>query len=280
MRTKAYYAARSGAAVAAQNIASIMEVISYLQGKPLAGTMEGNAGSYTVTVSVSETEINNPKIKGGFISDDVFIDQIINEFEKKADRKIFIFGLSMQNHKPYNPNKYDDYDIEVYSNNLSEKEIGEFQAYSQGLYDADKSLGKLINYLSNYDEPTVLLFFGDHLPSFESDNDIYDKLNYPNGEIDKYTTPFLIWSNYDSSRDDIKIISSNFLGNELLNYIDITKNSFFEFLDEVNKEIIAIKPDLLIDSKGNIINSTTDKTNNLENIYINLQYYLLIDKYK
>jgi phosphoglycerol transferase MdoB-like AlkP superfamily enzyme len=228
---------------------------------------------------ISESDINNPQIKGGYISDDEFVNRIIYEFNNKGDNKIFLFGLTMQNHLPYFDGKYDNYDISVTSDLLSQDELDSFQAYIQGIYDEDKALEKLINYFSNEAEPTVVLFFGDHFPSFGNRSEIYEKLNFSKEVIDRYSTPFLIWSNYDTSREDIELTSSNLLGNQLLNYIGLTKNPYFEFLDELNNNITAMRTGLIIDKEGNV-NPQSEKVQSLIKQYEQFEYYLMFDKYK
>jgi phosphoglycerol transferase MdoB-like AlkP superfamily enzyme len=229
---------------------------------------------------ISDTEVNKNNMKGGYISDDEFANQIISEYNNKGNKKLFLFGLTMQNHLSYFRSKYHKYDINISSNSLSEEELGALLSYAQGVHDSDKALKKLVDYFSKVDEETVILFYGDHFPSFGENSTIYDNLNFSKETIDRYTTPFLIWSNYDTSREDIEWTSSNFLGNDLLNYIGIRKNSFFEFLDEVEKEIKAMRIDLMIGADGNVLNDTSDKIKNLENLYEQFQYYLLFDKYK
>jgi phosphoglycerol transferase MdoB-like AlkP superfamily enzyme len=228
---------------------------------------------------VGITDLENPEYKGIYISDNEFMNQVINEYENKGKEKLFLFGITMQNHLPYKIDKYDNYDIDVTSDKLSEKDLDAIKAYTQGVYDADKSLEKLINYFSNVDEPTVILFFGDHLPSLGNNNSIYDNLNYSKELKDKYSTPYVIWSNYDAPREDIELTSSNFLGNQLLNYVGLTKSSYFEFLDELNSSIIAMRTDLIIDNEGKV-NSPSEKAQNLIMQYEQYEYYLMFDKYK
>ena len=38
------------------------------------------------------------------------------------------------------------------------------KSYAEGMYKADKELGRLYNYIQTLDEETIIVFFGDHLP--------------------------------------------------------------------------------------------------------------------
>ncbi len=124
--------------------------------------------------TVFKEDIEKPEEKGGNISENEFANQIIKAFEETSESK-FIFGVTMQNHMPYKKEKYDTYDIEVSSEKLSNDEKEKLQGYVQGVYDGNKMYVKLVEYLKNVEEPTMLIMFGDHLPSLSS---IYSKSNY------------------------------------------------------------------------------------------------------
>ena len=47
---------------------------------------------------------------------------------------------------------------------ISEWARGSLQTYAEGMADADRSLARLIEWASNRERPTVIAFFGDHLP--------------------------------------------------------------------------------------------------------------------
>lgn len=73
---------------------------------------------------------------------------------------MFLFGISMQNHFTYEGEKYPEYDVSFTSSgNLSGKSMQILKNYAQGLSDADKSLGKLVDYVRSQKEPTVVVFF-------------------------------------------------------------------------------------------------------------------------
>ena len=82
--------------------------------------------------------------------------------------------------------KKDEYDIEIEESNLSGEEEDTIRCYAQGVYDADKQLKMLYDYIQTLDEPTLLIFYGDHLPYLktESSDDITKHLDYFNTEDD------------------------------------------------------------------------------------------------
>ena len=70
----------------------------------------------------------------------------------------------MQSHMDYLVSKYSSYGIAITSSNLSRIDNDIMLSYAQGIYDADKMLGKVYNAIQNIDEDTIVVFFGDHLP--------------------------------------------------------------------------------------------------------------------
>ena len=182
--------------------------------------------------------------KGPHISDDALANRILTILNS-SDKPSFIFAVSMENHDPFD-NKYkeDEYDVTVESDQLdaSQKEI--VRGYAQGIYDADQSLGKLIDQLSKSDKPTLLYFFGDHAPRLGTLDDyykVYDKLAVDNkseteqklGELKYYTTPIVTWSNYTELRSFSKIISPSHISYEILKDAGVKYPNYYNILTQL-----------------------------------------------
>lgn len=186
--------------------------------------------------------------KGYYVSDDFFVKLIIEQLENNKDNPNFIFGISMQNHQGYAKDKYENFDkdIEVLSD-IGEENKEILESYVQGVYDADKSLGKLLNYLEKSDRETVVLFFGDHLPTLGPNNKVYVDTGFVKSDSNwsaeetknMFSTPYLIWSNkknLNSSPYKGNIVGAYYLGEELLEACDIPKYPVYKFLEK-NKNI-------------------------------------------
>ena len=141
--------------------------------------------------------------------------------------------------------------------------------------------------LTSFNSPTVLVFFGDHLPFFDSELLGYEAIGYDitsenlNGLKRKYTTPFLIWGN-DAFRDENTLkgyagdISSNYLANKLLEYIDIS-SPFFEFTKMLEKKINIIAPNYF-EVDNELVTKLDDETAKLLKQYRILEYYNLKER--
>lgn len=125
--------------------------------------------------------------------------------EKDEGSPLFIFNVTMQNHGGYEA----EYESTVHLTELDDMPMTE--QYLSLMRESDLALQYLIEYYSQINEPTMIVLFGDHQPSVETE--FYEALyGAPLSELPpeqllrRYITPFLIWTNYETdSRTDEKM---------------------------------------------------------------------------
>ncbi|MBN1308055.1 MAG: LTA synthase family protein [Chitinispirillaceae bacterium] len=103
-------------------------------------------------------------VKGTFAGDEEFARTIVT-CAAAHEEPHFIFALSMQNHGHYTYKRYDVLDCPV-ATGLSATADLEYNTFLQGIIDGDKSLKIIVEYVNKASKPTLLFFFGDHLPGF------------------------------------------------------------------------------------------------------------------
>ncbi|MCL2571462.1 MAG: LTA synthase family protein [Defluviitaleaceae bacterium] len=119
------------------------------------------------------------------------------------DVPIFMFAITMQNHQPFPVMAPEDIRIHVTSDLLDETVLNTVTTYTHGLADADTMLGMLVDYIDNRERPTIMLFFGDHLPNLGGHLAAFTQtglipqgtMNTPEARSIMYSTPFIIYSN-------------------------------------------------------------------------------------
>lgn len=226
-----------------------------------------------------------------YINDSVTSGLIIENYEKhlenNPDKNYFNFTVTIQNHGPYMDYETDRKAILKRPDNISDKLYNVLNNYMLGLSDADKLLGDVASYINTLEEPTVLIFFGDHLPFFDSELLGYEAIGYDitsenlEGLNRKYTTPFLIWGN-NAFRNKSTLkgyagdISSNYLANKLLEYIDVS-SPFFEFTKMLEEKINIIAPNYFEVNNNLIAELDTERLEMLKQYRI-LEYYNLKEK--
>lgn len=212
---------------------------------------------------IHKAYFNQDEMKGNFISEKATIDKVIDTFEKhhvNSNNPLFIHCVTLQNHYPYK-NKYygttQNFDTDKI---LTEEEINTISNYFKGLKDADLELKRLTDNLNLSNEPVILMYFGDHLPSFSGGVELYQKIGYPidiNGTIEERQNmskvPFLIWQNnackeildLQTNVDDVDIfngmvIDANYLGGIFLKLIGYKNLSpIFEYSYELCSDLLV-----------------------------------------
>ena len=96
------------------------------------------------------------------------------------------------------------------------------ERYLSLIQATDVAFEELISYFrDDVDEPTIIVMFGDHIPSVEQE--FYDELYgmsinalSVDDAMERYRTPFVIWANYDIPEKNVGTISANYLSTLVL----------------------------------------------------------------
>lgn len=171
-----------------------------------------------------------------YISDEAFVEQIIQRFENRsADKKLFLFGITMQNHGGYiNP----DFESAITLEGLK-GEYPKAEQYLGLIHITDNSIRQLIDYFDSVDENVIILFFGDHQPRLEQS--LYEELHISDDQL-KQLVPFFIWSNYEDLSGEVPVTSINCLSPMLLDIAGLDMPSYFEFILNFQKTVPAVNP--------------------------------------
>lgn len=242
-----------------------------------------NCGKVYNYMDVDETEfiekVDKKNIKGQYVSDHYVVDKIIEEINNKDNKPLFYMTMTMQSHMPYLISKYNNYDIDIIKSDLDEISNNTIKSYAQGIYDADKELGRLYDYINTIEEPTIIVFYGDHLPYLEP----MKYLNYFNTNDDKlnayrkYNTESLIVANFDISSlkdENINYLGPDLLSAYILNHMDIEVSDYYKWLYSTRNIIGTSNRYVSLDQFGNIY-FTSDlqgKKKDLYNIRKGIQY--------
>lgn len=206
---------------------------------------------------------------------DEYITDIIIDDLKNSNEKIFNVYSTFENHLPYNEEKYDNYDINIINSSLSEEDNDTMRAYAQGIYNSDKQLGRLNEFLQSFEEPTIVLFLGDHLPYLYNVNyeNVLVKLNYFNNNDEKlslfrkYNIESLIFSNYNLNDFNVP----EYLGMDqilpyIVNRMDIKKNNFYKWIENTSDSLAGFNRYIFMDKMGNLFYEE-ELTPNIKDIY-------------
>lgn len=177
----------------------------------------------------------------GWAKDEILTDEIMDVL-KSTEEKDFIYTISVEGHGEYSTDPVEDAEITV-SGIDDEKKKNQFTDYANKIHDMDKFVKQLIEAVESCGEDTVVVFFGDHLPSLEIDS---KDLTYGN----KFWTNYFIWDNIGLEREE-KTMEAYQLGSYVLEKLNITNgfvNQFHQTMkDEKNykKQLKLVEYDLL-----------------------------------
>ncbi len=151
----------------------------------------------------------------GWAKDNVLLSNI-NDCLDSTEGSDFVYTITVQSHGKY-PSVYDEkYPISITKGFEDDEDVRkEFEYYINQLNEVDKFVGDLLNSLSERNERTVVVMFGDHLPSFTIDAE-----DLESGDL--FATEYIIWDNIGLEKNDQNLtahqISAHTL--ELLGYDD------------------------------------------------------------
>lgn len=207
-----------------------------------------------------------------YVSDDADMQHIIDTYENKEDGKpAFIFNVTMQNHGGYT-DAFSNLSEDVHATNYNSEVL---DRYLSLIRLTDQSLEKLVDYFSNVDEKTVIVFFGDHQPSDTVAAQVQDSLLLPGESVPdeqlrkRYLVPYLVWANYDIDGATQQNTSLNYLSAEVLKAAGVPTDAYQNFLLDLQKSYPVMSAAGRTDA--------SDADENMLNTYKKLQYYNLFE---
>jgi phosphoglycerol transferase MdoB-like AlkP superfamily enzyme len=120
-----------------------------------------------------------------FISDAAAYDETLDQLET-TDDPVLVNLVTMQNHYPMKGQYRDPMSVAGVTGERKEH----LSHYARGLEYSDQALKKFLTSLRRLSEPTAVVFYGDHLPSFWGSSQVADVTPLTMRE-----TPYLLWTN-------------------------------------------------------------------------------------
>lgn len=124
----------------------------------------------------------------GWAKDTVLTEEILKCL-RSDEKKDLVFTVSVQPHGKYPTELTEDMKYISFVGMEDEEREAGFSYYLHELYETDFFVGDLVRTLESFEEKTIVVFYGDHLPSF---NIQQEELSLG----DSQTTEYVIWANY------------------------------------------------------------------------------------
>ena len=202
---------------------------------------------------IYEEDMDNLEYIRSYASDASQYEYVKKYLEADRDKPLFLFDVTVQNHGGYTgeiaelPEKVT---ITGYEGQYTETEN-----YLTLVHESDRALGELLAYLKNYDEPTIVVFYGDHQPAIETG---FIEMAMNKSESDftledrqkMYQVPFFIWSNYDVEEGTIERMSINYLSTLLCEKAGLPMTGIQKYLQELRTQFPVINSVCVIDAQN------------------------------
>lgn len=234
---------------------------------------------------ISIEDMSDPDKRRGFVSDMEMTQQIIEQYEsRKENGPVFIHAVTMQNHTTYDESKYpQDELVNVLEHpGLSEKTLSPLRDFATGVYEADAALGALTDYFSQVEEPTIIVFWGDHFNPFGDGYEIYEKTGYiEKGDTSSpalHQTDLLIWSNYSDTHTDLGTIAAYEVSPVMAELYGLERPIYFDYLLHQMSVYRARTRGVTVEANGSFSETMTEEQQQWYNDHWLLQYDQMFGK--
>ena len=158
--------------------------------------------------------------ENGWAKDDILIEHIL-EAMNTTEQQDFVFGISVQGHGDYPEEKIIENPKITVEGIEDEGTKNKWEYYVNQVYEMDQFAGNLIKAIEERGEPSVVVFYGDHLPTMGlGAKDL--KSRY------LYNTNYVIWDNIGLEKKDKNIPSYQIMA-EVFDRLDIHSGTVFNY---------------------------------------------------
>lgn len=158
--------------------------------------------------------------ENGWAKDDILTQHILNAMDS-TEQQDFVFGITVQGHGDYPEEKVLENPRITVSGIEDEGRTNAWEYYVNQLYETDQFIGELLQKLKERGEPTVLVLYGDHLPTMGLEaKDL--KSRY------LYNTNYVIWDNIGLQKEDRNIPSYQIMA-DVFDRLDIHAGTIFNY---------------------------------------------------
>ncbi len=158
---------------------------------------------------------------GTWPTDEILIGEVEKALDYTPNQQDFVYTITVQTHGDYPTEQViEEPEIKVSGAESQEKNYA-WEYYVNMLHEEDKFIESLIEMLSQRDEKTIVVLFGDHLPTMGLTEE-----DMATGSL--FLTQYVTWNNFGLERKE-KDLTSYQLMAEILDQLDIHNGTMFTY---------------------------------------------------
>ena len=156
----------------------------------------------------------------GWATDDILIPNIMDSLNT-TEQQDFVFTISVQGHGDYPTEKMIENPEIVVSGVEDEGKRNSWEYYVNEVHEMDKFAGDLVKAVEERGEPSVIVFYGDHLPTMGLEAEDLKSIYL-------YNTNYVIWDNIGLEKEDRNIPAYQIMA-DVFERLDIHSGTIFNY---------------------------------------------------
>lgn len=209
----------------------------------------------------------------GWKATDAYSYEIVLDAMQRSKTRDFVFCVTIQNHGGYDHGYTSEEPVQILQPMGSYPQAEE---YLNLAHDSDLAFQQLISVLEESDEPTIVMMFGDHLPSVETE--FLSQVLNADDPFSWYKTPVVIWANFETDFAGLEegfCTSSNYLSVLLTRAAGLPQTGWMKFLEQLRGSYPILSLFGVEDAQGTIFSAEALSGDELVAQYDRFQYRLL-----
>lgn len=158
---------------------------------------------------------------GSWATDDVLVDETIKTLDSTPDQPDFTYTITVGTHGDYPKEQVIENPKYIANGSFDQETKNQWTYYINQLNEVDTFMSDLIKKANERDEDTVIVFFGDHLPTMGlQDSDMRS------GDI--YKTKYVTWNNMGLEKKDADLYAYQLMAN-ITNSVGIHEGTILNY---------------------------------------------------
>ena len=158
---------------------------------------------------------------GSWPTDDVLVHETVKAMDATEGQSDFVYTITVEGHGDYPSEKVLENPDIIVTGAPDEASNNQWEYYVNMIHEVDDFIGDLITQVNRRGEDTIIVFFGDHLPTMGlADEDMATN--------DIFQTKYVTWNNMGLSKEDADLTTYQLLAH-VTNQVGIHEGNIFRY---------------------------------------------------
>lgn len=141
---------------------------------------------------------------GNWPTDDVLVQETVKAMNATENQSDFVYTITVEGHGDYSSEKIIENPAVTVTGAADESMNNQWEYYVNMIHEVDDFIGDLIEAVDKRGEDTIIVFFGDHLPTMGLTNE-----DMKSGDI--FKTKYITWNNMNLPKEDADLAAYQLL---------------------------------------------------------------------